>query len=136
MVVSFFVLFFFTDVHLSELAQDTVISEKAAFAKGTYRNLKVQFTSYFLLCEFCGLKSLPTTVDIISLYVEFLSRSVKSVASIQNYVSGIKTLHFLLGLNSLLKSRIGFVSNFCTKVFLDCIHIYHVGLYLSLHRYC
>ena len=92
-------MFCFTDSHLCKLVKDTVVSKKAAFARGTYRNLKVQFTSYLLFCEFFGLIALPTSVDILSLYIEFLSRSFKSVASIQNYVSGVKTLHLLLGLN-------------------------------------
>ncbi|CAG2202145.1 unnamed protein product [Mytilus edulis] len=40
---------------------------------------------------------LPTSVNTLCLYGKFLSRSFKSVASIQNYISGVKTLHLLLG---------------------------------------
>jgi hypothetical protein len=37
------------------------------------------------------------TVSKLCLYGEFLSRSFKSVNSIQNYISGVKTLHLLAG---------------------------------------
>jgi hypothetical protein len=39
-----------------------------------------------------------TTVSKLCLYGEFLSRSFKSVNSIQNYISGVKTLHLLAGI--------------------------------------
>jgi hypothetical protein len=38
-----------------------------------------------------------TTVSKLCLYGEFLSRSFKSVNFIQNYISGVKTLHLLAG---------------------------------------
>ena len=49
--------------------------------------------SYFLLCNFYGLKAIPTTVNKLCLFAEFLGRSFKSVESFKNYVSGVKTLH-------------------------------------------
>ena len=35
--------------------------------------------------------------ETLSLYAQFLSRSFKSVQSIKNYLSGVKTMHYLLG---------------------------------------
>ena len=69
---------------------------KAAFAEGTTKNLEVQWKAYLLFCEFYGLKALPTTSDILCLYAQFLCRSFKSVESVKNYVSGVKTMHYML----------------------------------------
>ena len=40
---------------------------------------------------------LPTSTETLQLYAQFLSRSFKSVKSIRNYISGVKTMHLLLG---------------------------------------
>lgn len=84
-------------MQLYNLRKDTELSKKSAFAEGTYKNLKIQFKSYFLFCTYFKLIPLPTTVSKLCLYGEFLSRSFKSVNSIQNYISGVKTLHLLAG---------------------------------------
>ena len=44
-----------------------------------------------------GLKYLPASTETLSLYAQFLSRTFKSTQSIRNYLSGIKTMHYLLG---------------------------------------
>ena len=40
---------------------------------------------------------MPSTTETLSLYTQFLSRTFRSVQSIKNYISGIKTMHMLLG---------------------------------------
>ncbi|CAC5360758.1 unnamed protein product [Mytilus coruscus] len=82
---------------LRKLQKDTELCKKSAFAEGTYKNLKVQFVSYFLFCTYFNMSPLPTSVNTLCLYGNFLSRSFKSVVSIQNYISGVKILHLLLG---------------------------------------
>ena len=52
------------------------------------------FCLHFHLCF------LPTSTLTLRLYAQFLSRSFKSVDSIRNYISGIKTLHSLVGLDT------------------------------------
>ena len=89
-------------MQLYNLRKDTELSKKSAFAEETYKNLKIQFKSYFLLCTYFKLTPLPTTVSKLCLHEEFLSRSFKSVNSIQNYISGVKTLHLLAGLRYIL----------------------------------
>lgn len=42
--------------------------------------------------------TLPLDCHLICLYIQYLSRSLKSPQSIRNYISGIKTLHLLLNL--------------------------------------
>ena len=67
-----------------------------AFAKGTHSNLRTQFRCYFGFCVYFHRHPLPTTIDTICGYVQFLSRSI-TPPSIRNYLSGVKMLHIFLG---------------------------------------
>ena len=49
-----------------------------------------------MFCFYFGLDAFPLCNDVILAYSQFLSRSFKSVSSIVNYISGIKTLARLL----------------------------------------
>ena len=84
---------------LEVLQKEVRQSMKAAFAVGTSKNLKTQWRSYFLFCKFYGLKAIPTTVEILCLYGQFLVQSFKSVESLRSYISGVKTLHQLIGVS-------------------------------------
>ena len=52
-----------------------------------------------MFCEYFNLQDLPTCTQTLCLYARFLSRSFKSTQSIQNYLSGVKTLHVMLDLD-------------------------------------
>lgn len=52
--------------------------------------------SFIAFCLFYQQKQLPASSHTISLYAQLLSRSFKSVKSIRNYISAVKTLHILL----------------------------------------
>ena len=80
------------------LRKDLRNSKRAAFATGTLRNFQVQWESYLLFCNYFKFPPFPTTEEIITLYAQFLSRSFKSVDSIQNYIAEVKTLHNVLDL--------------------------------------
>ena len=79
---------------------------KAAFAEGTSKNLRVQWRAYFLFCEFYGLKPIPTTTETLCLYGQFLGRSFRSVESVKNYISGIKSLHYILDIKFPLENKV------------------------------
>ena len=64
---------------------------------GSRRNLRIQWESFLLFCFYFKLVFLPTSTETLQLYGQFLSRSFKSVQSIRNYISGVKTIHLLLG---------------------------------------
>lgn len=78
------------------LQKEVKLSMKAAFSKGTSKNLKIQWRSYLLFCQFHGLKAIPATVETLCVYAQFLIRSFSSVESVKNYISGIKTMHLML----------------------------------------
>ena len=48
---------------------------------------------YFMSCSYFGFQSLPSSVKVLTLYAQFLSKSFVSVQPIKNYISGVKTLH-------------------------------------------
>jgi hypothetical protein len=49
-----------------------------------------------VFCEYFQINPIPTTVQVLCFYAQFLSRSFKSVNSIKNYLSGVKLLHLYL----------------------------------------
>ena len=61
------------------------------------RNLKIQWESFLLFRLSIDLNFLPTSNETLCLYTQFLSRIFKSTQSIKNYVSGVKSMHYLLG---------------------------------------
>ena len=82
---------------MSSLKKDLNISRRSAYAQGTFKNLRIQWESYLLFCIYFGLSYLPAETDTLSLYAQFFSRTFKSTQSIKNYISGIKTMHYMLG---------------------------------------
>lgn len=79
------------------LKADLKTSRRSAYAEGTTRNMKVQWESYLMFCIYFGLQYLPSSTETLCLYAQFLSRTFKSTHSIKNYISGVKTMHYLLG---------------------------------------
>ena len=82
---------------MTDLKKDLKSSRRSAYAVGTLKNLKVQWEAYLMFCIFFGLQKLPSSSNTLSLFAQFLSRSFKAVQSIKNYISGVKTMHLLLG---------------------------------------
>jgi hypothetical protein len=69
---------------------------KAAFSESTKGNLRRQWELFFEFSAKFSLRPLPASVHTICLYMEYLSQRL-TPASIQNYISGVKTLHHLRG---------------------------------------
>eukprot|EP00058_Branchiostoma_floridae_P010309 XP_002595797.1 hypothetical protein BRAFLDRAFT_128087 [Branchiostoma floridae] len=69
----------------------------AAFAEGTWSNLRTILRTYLLFCFFYWISPFPATVDTLETFAEFLARSFKAPASIANYLGGLKSLHVLFG---------------------------------------
>ncbi|XP_078619225.1 uncharacterized protein LOC144886464 [Branchiostoma floridae x Branchiostoma japonicum] len=82
------------------LDRQVAASKRSAFATGTYNNLRTQWRSFFLFCEYFGLPALPTDVPTLARYAQFLSRSCKSPDTIKIYVHGVRQLHLFHGLTA------------------------------------
>lgn len=72
-------------------------TNRKAYAEGSRRNLRIQVESFLLFCLYFSLRYLPASTKTLQLYTQFLGRSFKSVESIRNYISGVKTFHSILG---------------------------------------
>lgn len=88
---------FISEQEFKELKQDLKVSNLSAYAASTRKNLKVQWESFLLFCIYFNMQYLPAETCTLQLYAQFLSRSFKSVESIRNYLSGIRTMHMMLG---------------------------------------
>ena len=88
--------FLSTDLVLSKLSWDLKKICKAAYAAGTQKNHRTQWRSYLYFCSHIDLVFLPASIRTISLYCQFLSRSM-TPPSIRNNLSGVKFLHVPLG---------------------------------------
>ena len=71
---------------LSQLKKDVKESTRAAYALGTKNNLLVQWRAFLLFCTYFKLSCFPVSLSTICCYAQFLSRSLKSVDSIRNYI--------------------------------------------------
>ena len=72
--------------------------KRAAYAEGTFENLRWQWKAYFMFCLNFSFKPLPSSPEVLQLFAIFLSQTFSAVSSINNYISGVKTLHGLLDL--------------------------------------
>lgn len=82
---------------MADLKKDLNTSRKNAYAAGTAKNLRIQWESFLLFCIHFQLCYIPASTETLCLYSQFLSRSFKSTSAIKNYISGVKTMHLLLG---------------------------------------
>ena len=53
-----------------------------------------------LFCTYFGLRALDPHCDTLCMYVQFLTRSIKSPQTIKNYISGVRLLHKQLNIAS------------------------------------
>ena len=50
-----------------------------------------------MFCIYFGFQLVPAATETLCLYAQLLSRSFSATSSIQNYISGVKKLHLLVG---------------------------------------
>ena len=88
-----------------------VLDEKLAhytlhgLAVSTTRNLKTHINAYVCFCMKFGLNPFPADVLQMRRYVTHLSDTHRSVDLMCNYVSGVRTLHLLMGFDALVTSE-------------------------------
>ena len=87
-----------TESWLTTLHRDLRQSQRAAFARGSVRNLKSQWNKFREFCRLATGCTLPISTHYLCLYIQFLSRSLKAPQSIRNYISGLHTFHSMLEL--------------------------------------
>ena len=70
---------------------------KASYASSTWTNIRTQHTKYVDFTRQKGWQPFPIEEDVVIMYAIYLSFEFKSVASVSNYISGVKTCNALLG---------------------------------------
>ena len=78
------------------LRQGLHATRRAAYADGTHKNHLTQWRAFLLFCAYFHLTPIPASLDTLSLFCQFLSRSMIP-ATVRNYLSGVKLLHLLAG---------------------------------------
>ena len=82
---------------IKALQEETLINLQNSKANNTVRAYKSDFNDFGLFCAQNGFKSLPTTPDIISLYLSYLSSKDIKVSTLKRRLVSIKVLHKLKG---------------------------------------
>jgi integrase len=82
----------------TKLRRQLCTTKKAAYTEGTIRNLKTQWCSFISFCLYFKLCYLPTSVDTLCMYAQYLSKTFKSADSIVNYLGGVRLMHLYAGL--------------------------------------
>ena len=102
--------FFVTGMELQQLQEEAKKSQRHAYALGTFDNFNLQWVTFLRFCLYFNLDPFPAATVTLVWYSQFLSRKLKSHASLVSYLAGVKTLHNLLNF-----STIGF-SGFLLKI--------------------
>ena len=71
--------------------------KKCAYRRGTSQNHMSMFRTYLGFCLRYKLQDINPEHLTLCLYIEFLTRTFQSHRSILNYLSGVRTLHKLVG---------------------------------------
>ena len=71
--------------------------KKCAYRRGTSQNHMSMFRTYLVFCLRYKLQDINPEPLTLCLYIEFLTRTFQSHRSILNYLSGVRTLHKLVG---------------------------------------
>ena len=81
---------------MQQLRRDVIESRRHAYAVGTYNNMYCHWVKYLIFCIYFKLVAFPAQSSVLAWYAQYLSRCLKSHASIINYLSSVKTLHKML----------------------------------------
>ncbi len=95
MVIPPYLVFYIPDRHLQSLCSDLEKSRGAAFAGGTKANLWCQWKAFVMFCIYFNFEWFPTNLNTETLHVQMLSRSLKSLDKVKNYVTVVKLMHVL-----------------------------------------
>ena len=68
-----------------------------SYATSTWKNFKTQYNSYSRFCRIFGYQLFPCSNFILCRYAVFISFYLKTFSSVAQYVSGVRTLHYLDG---------------------------------------
>ena len=81
--------------------QDTVRSmRRMAFREGTRANQRRQINLYLAFCAHYNIRDINPTSDTVAMYIAYLTHRMSSSQSVANYMSGVRLLHKLVGVDA------------------------------------
>ena len=83
---------------LRDLRRELASSKQAAFVVGMSRTCWFSGRVFLLFCLYFKFEPSPASDESVCLFAQFLSQTFEAVSSIQNHISGLRTLHALLEL--------------------------------------
>jgi len=90
---------------------------QAAYADGTKRNMATHWEVYLEFCELYQNSRMQANIESLSLFIQYVSNRVKSPGAVQNYISGIKTMHIINELD------ISIFDDFCIKMMIRGVKV-------------
>ena len=85
---------------MEQLILEAKVTQRKAYAFGTFNNYYVQWVKYLRFCVYFSLQAFPATTSILVWYVQYVSRSLRAHGSILASVAGAKKLHEFLGFST------------------------------------
>ena len=82
------------------MLRDATQTQASAFAAGTYNNYLNQWVNFLQFCVNLRLEVLPATPTTLICYAQAMSRRLKAHGSLLSFMSGVKKLHWFLGLTT------------------------------------
>ena len=95
-----FLLFAVAALRYSELMTQVCRRPRAAFRPGIAKNQLTNIKTFVGFSVKFNPPFMNPDDDIFFVFVEFLCLSLQSVASVRNYISGVRTVHAKLGIDS------------------------------------
>ena len=95
-----FFIFAVAVLRYTELMTRARRRQRAAFRPGTAKNQLTHIKTYVGFCVKFKQRFMDPDEDTLCAFVEFLCLSLKSAASVRNYISGVRTFHAKLGIDS------------------------------------
>ena len=86
---------------MEQLKANMLARRAQAFRPGTTTNHKSQAELFIAFCTYINREPFNPDTETICLYIEYLAQNFSSPQSIANYVSGIRFLHKITGINCL-----------------------------------
>ena len=73
---------------------------RQAFRGGTHANHRRQIKLYTAFCNHYNLQDINPAADTVAMYIAYLTHRLSSAQSVANYVSGVRLLHKLVGVDA------------------------------------
>ena len=92
---------FFADptMQWKALQQESIATQRHAFAEGTVKNIHNHWKAYLSFCYYFQVQAVPVSAQDLACFIQFMSRHIKSHQTLTTLVSHVKLLHACYGID-------------------------------------